>query len=111
MDALERRLAQAGYARVKASLAETGFGSAEDLLRTYAGRASDLEPMLAGAEINEDLNLRLQYLAGLGLNSAIAPRIYAEILAYRKFPEGLLTGSDERLNRLREAFGRPHRTF
>ena len=111
IDALERRLSQPGYARVSASLAETEFHSGMDLLATYAGRASDLAPMLAGAEINEDLNLRLQYLAGLGLNSVLAPQIYRDILAYRKFPDGLLTGSDERINALRALLGRPHRTF
>jgi spermidine synthase len=111
IDALERRLGQPGYTRVSASLAETEFHSAMDLLATYAGRASDLAPMLAGVEINEDLNLRLQYLAGLGLNSVLAPQIYRDILAYRKFPDGLLTGSNERTNTLRALLGRPHRTF
>jgi spermidine synthase len=111
IDALERRLSQPGYARVSASLAETEFHSGMDLLATYAGRASDLAPMLAGAEINEDLNLRLQYLAGLGLNSVLAPQIYRDILAYRKFPDGLLTGSNERISTLRALLGRPHRTF
>jgi spermidine synthase len=111
IDALTRRLGQPGYARVSASLAEVEFHSLVDLLETYAGRAPDLEPMLAGAQINEDFNLRLQYLAGLGLNSVSSPQIYRDILAYRKFPEGLLTGSSERLNALRESLERPHRTF
>ena len=111
IDAIERRLSQPGYAGVSASLAETEFHSGMDLLATYAGRASDLEPMLVGVRINEDLNLHLQYLAGLGLNSVTAPQTYRDILAYRKFPEGLLTGSDERMNALRAELGRSHRTF
>jgi hypothetical protein len=65
--------------------------------------------MLAGAALNEDSNLRLQYMAGLGVNSAEAPRLYREILGYRKFPEDLLTG--ERTGQLRTAFGRPQRSF
>ena len=81
------------------------------MLATYAGRASDLAPLLAGARINEDLNLRLQYLAGLGLNSVLSPQIYRDILGYRKFPEGLMAGSEERMNALRTLLGRPHRTF
>ena len=58
---------------------------------TRAG-AADLAPMLASAQINDDLNMRLQYMAGLGLNSVAAPQIYREILSYRKFPEDLLVG-------------------
>jgi hypothetical protein len=53
----------------------------------------------------------LQYLAGLGLNSRLSPQIYRDILAYRKFPDGLLAGSDERMNALRALLGRAHRTF
>ena len=111
VDAIERRLSQPAYAGVAASLAETDFHSGVDLLATYAGRASDLEPMLAGVEINQDLNLRLQYLAGLGLNSVVSAQIYRDILAYRKFPEGLLEGSDAQMNALRAMLGRVHRTF
>jgi spermidine synthase len=111
VDAIERRLSQPAYAGVAASLAETDFHSGVDLLATYAGRAPDLEPMLAGVEINQDLNLRLQYLAGLGLNSVVSAQIYRDILAYRRFPEGLLEGSDAQMNALRAVLGRVHRTF
>jgi spermidine synthase len=108
---LQRRLDQPSYAAVSASLAEVGFHSAVDLLASYAGGASDLSPMLANAEINDDLNMRLQYLAGLGLNSVTAPQIYREVLSYRKFPGELLVGSGDGVNALRELIGRPHRTF
>jgi spermidine synthase len=111
VDEMQRRLDQPGYSGVAASLAETGFHSAADLLATYTGRAADLAPMLAGAQINEDLSMRLQYLAGLGVNSVMSPQLYRELLAYRQFPEGLLTGAGERMEELRETIGRPHRTF
>jgi spermidine synthase len=111
VDELQRRLDQPGYSGVSASLAETGFHSAVELMSTYAGRASDLAPMIAGVQINEDLNMRLQYLAGLGLNSVISPKIYREVLSYRQFPEGLLSGKGESMDALRELLGRPHRTF
>ena len=64
------RLARPDHARVVASLSEVGFRSAIDLLSTYAGQASDLQPWLKGAEINRDGNLRLQFLAGMALNTA-----------------------------------------
>lgn len=111
IDELQRRLSRVDYSGVSASLAETGFTSAADLLATYAGRASDLKPMLSNARINEDLNMRLQYIAGMGLNSVISAQIYRNILHYRRFPQGLLTGHGEPMNALRELIERPHRTF
>ena len=111
VDALQQRLNQPTYSGVVASLANTGFHSAVDLLATYAGRAEDLAPMLTGTQVNDDLNMRLQYLAGMGLNSLTAPRVYREILSYRKFPEDLLVGSGPGVNALHELIGRRHRTF
>jgi spermidine synthase len=111
LDELQRRLQQPRYAGVAASLAEARFNSAVDLLATYAGQASDLRPMLAGALINDDLSLRLQYLAGLGLNALLGPQIYREILSYRRFPQQLLTGSGEPFDQLQESIGRHYRTF
>jgi spermidine synthase len=111
VDELQHRLDEAAYSGVSASLAEAEFNSAVDLLATYAGRASDLAPMLAKAQINRDLNMRLQYLAGWGLNSVTAPQVYRKVLSYRRFPEDLLTGTGERLEALREVLDRPHRTF
>ena len=67
--------------------------------------------MLAGATVNDDLNLRLQYLAGFGLNSMGAADIYKSLLTYRKFPEGLLTGKGEPMDKLRELLGRSTRVF
>jgi spermidine synthase len=49
--------------------------------------------MFARAQINEDLNMRLQYIAGLGLNSMAYQQTYKEILKYRRFPEDLLVGA------------------
>jgi spermidine synthase len=111
VDALQRRLSQAGYAGVSASLADVGFHSAVDLLATYAGRAQDLAPMVTNAQINEDLNMRLQYMAGLGLNSVTAPQVYREVLSYRKFPDDLLVGTGAGVDSLHELIGRAHRTF
>ena len=111
VDTIDRRLNKPGYAGVAQSLAEPGLRSAVDLLATYIGRAPDLLPMLAGAQINDDLSMRLQYLAGLGLNSTDAAGIYHEILSYRKFPDGLLTGTGERIAALRQAIQRAPLTF
>ena len=73
--------------RVTQSLTDVGFNSLVGLLATYGGQAVDLQQWTAGAEINRDGNLRLQYLAGLALNQSMEGAIYNEILSYRKFPE------------------------
>jgi spermidine synthase len=111
VDELQRRLGQSAYSGVSESLAETGFHSAVDLLATYAGSAGDLAPMLANAQINGDLNMRLQYMAGLGLNSVTAPQVYREVLSHRKFPDQLLVGGGDGVTTLHELIGRPRRTF
>lgn len=101
VDDMQRRLDQAGYVAVSQSLGEVGFHSAVDVLATYAGRAADLRSLLADAPINEDMNMRLQYLAGLGLNAMADQTIYRTILKYRRFPEGFLTGTGGRMDALR----------
>jgi len=102
-DELQRRLDSPDYSAVAQSLKEVEFLSAVDLLSTYAGQGSDLGPWLKGAAINRDRNLRLQYLAGMGLDSNLSTRIYDEIIAYRVFPEQLFTASDQRMQELRKA--------
>ncbi len=106
IEALEERLDRLDYVPVAQSLAEVGFNSATDLLATYAGQATDLRPWLEGAEINRDRNLRLQYLAGMDLNSYQEGRIYDEMLAYCVFPEELFVGSPRSRLVLREALSR-----
>ena len=111
IEVLAKRVSQPAYSGVLASLGDAGFHSAAELLATYVGRASDLGPMLEGVTINDDLNLRLQYLAGMGLNSLESEAIYRDILAYRRFPDGLLTGTGEQMRALQAVLGRRHRTF
>ena len=105
LDALDARLARPDHARVVQSLQIVGFGSVPSLLGTYAGQRSDLEPWLAGAEINRDGNLRLQYLAGLALNVSMEGTIYNQILRYRKFPRNVFVGSEERVRNLMYSMG------
>ena len=100
VDELQQRLERLDYLPVYKSIGEVGFHNALNLAASYVGRASDLRPFLGKAQINQDLNLRLQYLAGLGLNSMTYPKIYREILAYRRFPDGVLVGSAPRINAL-----------
>lgn len=101
LNALEARLKREDHRDVVTSLKETHQGSAVDLLMTYAGRGRDLQPWAEGADINRDRNLRLQYLAGLGLNRYDETFIYDTIIAYRKYPEDLIVTTGEEADFLR----------
>ena len=95
VDAIEAKLQRPEYAPVRDSLREIGMRSAVDLFSTYAGRKADLAPWLQNAQINHDRNLRLQYLAGLGLNLYQADVIYADMLHYvSRTPDDLFVASD-----------------
>jgi spermidine synthase len=117
VDALQSRLDNPDYKRVKESLHEVGFGEIRpgasgvsvvpdegvDLLTTYAGQASLLKEWLQGAQINTDRNLRLQYLAGMWLNTNMGERILSGILAHYRFPEQTFIGSPETIATLKRA--------
>jgi len=103
VDSLQARLSRPDMQFVAASLADVGFYTVEDLLETYAGNAADLRPWLADAQINLDRNLRLQYLAGMTPDWYKGDPIYKDILSYRRFPAGLITGAPATLAPLRAA--------
>jgi spermidine synthase len=107
LDEMEQRF---GYrdvsSRIPQSLAEIGMNSPVDLFATYAGRKSDLTDWLKGAKINRDRNLRMQYLAGIGLNRDDSAAIYAGLLAHRRFPEDIFSSAEGRVDSLRRAIQR-----
>jgi spermidine synthase len=107
VDEIQQRLERTDHLNVVASLAEVKFASAMDLLSTYAGQGPDLGEWLEDAQINTDRNLRLQYLAGMGLNAYQGAAIYNDIVSYRKFPEDLFLASPERKLQLRAAIDKP----
>jgi spermidine synthase len=117
VDAVQRLLDRGDYRPVKDSLMEVGFGGstgsseswpnqrgvAVDLLATYAGRAEDLQEWMKDAQINTDRNLRLQYLAGMWLNSYIGTAILTDILRFYRFPDRVFVGSEERITAMKQA--------
>jgi spermidine synthase len=105
VDAITRKLESPQYAQVAQSLREIGFSSATELFSTFAGNEPMLRPWLADAEINHDRNLRLQFLAGLGLNRYDQGAIYSQMLQYRRYPQDLFEGSPDQLGQLRMATG------
>jgi spermidine synthase len=104
LDDIEQRLHRADYAPVAQSLYDIGVASVVDLFANYAGQNADLGVWSAGAEINRDIDLRLQYLGGWGINSSMEDAIYRQILRYRQVPRGLFVGSPERVRAVLQAF-------
>lgn len=100
LEAIDAKLARPEYAPVAISLQEIGFYSVIDLFSTFAAQGPMLSQWLADAQINRDRNLRLQYLAGLGVNLYEQDAIYREMIAHRSFPQGLFSGSPDRLEAL-----------
>ena len=114
LDSLQRRLVRPDHKLVKQSLLDVGlwepkgFNGEEpnegiDLLTTYAGQAPLLKGWSTGAQINTDRNLRLQYLAGMALNQALATKILSSILADYRFPDRTFVGSPEAVQALKQA--------
>ena len=101
VDAIQARLSDPANAAVARSLSEVGINSAVDLFGTYAGRRSDMKNWLSDAQINTDRNLKLQYLAGLGLNLYRSDAIYKAMIREAKYPDDLFEGSPETLTALR----------
>jgi spermidine synthase len=107
LDEMEQRIGyRGGDGKMAQSLAEIGMNSPVDLFARYAGRKSDLTEWLRNVALNRDRNLRMQYLAGLGLNLDDAAAIYAGMLAYRRFPQDLFTSAEGRVDSLRDAIRR-----
>jgi spermidine synthase len=101
VDELTQRLESPEYAAVAQSLRDIGFYSAANLLATFAGRAEDLKGWTSGAIINRDKGLKLQYLAGLGLNLYHANDIYQNMVSYGpRMPENMFVGSPTTLDLL-----------
>jgi spermidine synthase len=101
VDAVQARLSDPANAAIAQSLREIGIFSAVDLFGTYAGSRADMKSWLSDAIINTDRNLKLQYLAGLGLNLYQSDSIYRSMIRESRYPEHLFEGSPETLQALR----------
>ncbi|HEX5052081.1 MAG TPA: fused MFS/spermidine synthase [Planctomycetota bacterium] len=91
---------------VRDALAEVDLGDVVSLMKTFAGQASDLKPWLADAQLNSDVGLKLQYLAGLALDRYDDAAIYGQMKRYLRYPEDLFVASPELELALRTALAR-----
>ncbi|MBZ5606098.1 MAG: fused MFS/spermidine synthase [Acidobacteriia bacterium] len=105
IDDVQQRLERPDYAPVRESLAGIGIGSTYEMFATYSGSADDLAPWVKGAQINTDDDLRLSYLAGWGINSALEDVLYRKMLNYRRPPVSIFTGSPEHVQALLAELG------
>ena len=103
--ALEAKLHQPRYAPVLQSMQTVNFDSAVSLLGTFAADGSQLAGFLADAQINRDRNLRLQYLAGMAVNSYAQSSLYNELKASGGWKDGLFGGDRQTLAQLRSLIG------
>ena len=107
LDKVQGRLGRPDYADAAKSLSDVEIVGALSLFQRYVGRARDMQSWLEGAEVNRDRNLRLQYLAGMWLNSQRSATIYDEIISYRTYPIDLFIGSPVRTAALRHVLAHP----
>ena len=108
LDEIQAKLQRPEYAPVAQSLGEIGMYSVVDLFSTFAGNKQQLQPWLNDAIINKDRNLKLQYLAGLGVHLYQSDVIYAQMLRYADYPQGLFTGSDNLMSALEQSMRQQH---
>ena len=111
IDEIQAYIDDPDHAAVKESLhyvhyGESGVpGSSEavDLLATFAGTAPRMKEWTKNTEhlINTDRNLRLQYVAGQGVNKYEQERIFNNILKHYSFPSEIFEGSPARIEALK----------
>ena len=101
VDEVQKRLDDPANTAVAESLRQVGINSAIELFATYGGSRGDMQNWLRDAQINTDRNLKLQFLAGLGLNLYQSDAIYQAMKRDAKYPEDLFEGSPETLQLLR----------
>jgi len=103
IDRVQSRLANPANAAMARSLGDININSAVELFGTYAGHSKDMQGWLKDAQLNRDRNLKLQYLAGLGLNLYQSDAIYKNMIRESRYPDdGLFTGSPQTLVALRQ---------
>lgn len=100
IDVDEVQRAIEGNPVLRGSLAEAQLGSATALLSTWAGDEETLIPFLADAQINVDVSLRLQYLAGLSLDVYRETEIYAALRNGAAPADGFFVGTQGAIDEL-----------
>ncbi|MBN2576441.1 MAG: SAM-dependent methyltransferase [Deltaproteobacteria bacterium] len=99
LPATERRIH--ATPRMFDSFKEVRITSVIDLLSAYGASGKDMAGWLAGAPVNRDFSLKLEYISGLALDAREADAIYSHMAADRTFPAETFTGPPEQVDELR----------
>jgi spermidine synthase len=103
LTALDRKINDSP--RLKADLDEVGIGTIGGLFSQYAGSGEDFGPLLADAQINSEVSLRLEYLAGVWMWLNVSDQIMAEIAPYVRYPGRHLNNAGEFEGEIRSKLG------
>jgi spermidine synthase len=103
IDEIAEKLQRPDHQLVVESLRGIGINSEIDLFGTFAGQRDDLGNWTAGADINRDKDLRLQYLGGWGINSRLEDVIYRRMISFRQAPTNIFRGSPDHVMALYQA--------
>ena len=109
LDALTARLAAAPA--VRASLDEINVSDVPDLLRSFICTCASIKDDLAGAVVNRDANLYLQFSAGLGWYEWHQPRLVVQCARWRQSPERLLRGAPDHVEALHRTIDQRWKSF
>ncbi len=100
------------HAQVRASLAEVRLENVTALFSTFADQPDNLAHWLEDADINVDKNMRLQYLAGMGLNLYENIGIYNNMLLQGvSYPTDLFIVDEQVLTELEDKITRRQGRF
>ena len=76
--------------QLAASLRDVKITGAVDLLATYGAAGPDMTAWLAGAPVNRDFSLKLEYISGLAINAKEADAIYTHMTAGKAYPAAMI---------------------
>lgn len=92
--------------RIESSIREMQFDSADDVLTLYLADKANLREWLADAQLNSDMSMRLEYLAGSAAYTNEREEIFGQIVQFRRWPMDLFHGEESRLRWIRENLGK-----
>ena len=102
--AIEMRIAQTPL--LSQSLRDVKIMGAVDLLATYGTNGRDMTKWLAGAPVNRDFSLKLEYISGLALNAKEADQIYSNMAAGHSYPAAMISAPPEMQAELTRRIGK-----
>jgi spermidine synthase len=88
------------------SLQEVKIPNVVELMSIYGTRGPDMAAWLAGAPVNRDFSLKLEYISGLALNQKEADPIYQHMVAGRRYPEAMFVTDAATHAELRRRLGK-----